>query len=92
MTITIDLPPETEEKVKTQALQDGVKVDDYIKTIIAEATARRERIEKESEKSFREILAPIHSEFEKSGMSEEELTEFLEELREEVWQEKQRAK
>ncbi len=92
MTITIDLPVETEEKVKTQALQDGVKVDDYVKKLIAEAAARRERIEKESEKSFQEILALVHKEFEESGMSEDELTDFLEEMREEVWQEKQQAK
>jgi hypothetical protein len=91
MTITIDLPAEIEEKVKLQASHDGVKVEDYVKSLIKEASDRRERIEKESEKSFREILAPIHTEFEESGMSEEELTEFLEELREEVWQEKQRA-
>jgi hypothetical protein len=92
MTITVDLPPEVEAKIKTQALQDGVEVEDYVKTLIEEATERRERIEKESEKSFAEILAPIHKEFEESGMSEEKLTEFLEEMREEVWQEKQRAK
>lgn len=92
MTITINLPPETEEKIRTQAQQDGVKVDDYVKTLIAEAAERRERIERASEKSFQEILAPVHKEFEESGMSEEELTTFLEELREEVWQERQQAK
>lgn len=92
MTITIELPSKTEEKVKLQALKDGVKIEDYIRSLIEEASEKRERIEKESEKPFAEILAPIHKEFEESGMSEEELTEFLEELREEVWQEKQRAK
>ena len=91
MTITIDLPPKTEEKVKLQALKDGVKIEDYIRSLIEEASEKRERIEKELKKPFAEILAPIHKEFEESGMSEEELTEFLEELREEVWQEKQRA-
>ena len=92
MTITIDLPSEVEAKIKTQASHDGVEVEDYVKTLIEEAAKRRERIEKESEKSFAEILAPVHKEFEESGMSEEELDEFIEELREEVWQEKQRAR
>ena len=92
MTITIDLPSEVEAKIKTQASHDGLEVEDYVKTLIEEATERRERIERESEKSFAEILAPVHKEFEESGMSEEELAEFIEELREEVWQEKQRAK
>lgn len=92
MTITIDLPLEVETRIKTQASDIGEKVEDYLKTLIDEETARRERIKIDSEKSFAEILAPIHKEFEESGMSEQELGEFLEELREEVWQEKQMAK
>ncbi len=92
MSITIDLKSETEARVKTQALRNGVKVEDYVNELVEEASERRERIEKASEKSFAEILAPVHKEFEESGMSEDELTEFLEELREEVWQEKQQAR
>lgn len=92
MPITIDLPVEVETRIKTQASDIGEKVEDYLKTLIDEETAKRERIKKFSEKSFAEILAPIHREFEESGMNEEKLTEFLEEMREEVWQEKQRAK
>ncbi len=92
MTITIDLPSEVESKIKTQASNDGVKVEDYVKTLIKEASDRRERIEKDSEKSFREILAPIQKGFQESGMSEDEILEFFEEVREEVWQEKQNRK
>lgn len=65
-----------------------MEVEDYVKTLIEEATERHERIERESEKSFAEILAPVHKEFEESGMSEEEIMEMFEEAREEVWQEK----
>ncbi len=92
MNITIDLPPETEVRAKKQASKIGENLENYLKTLIDEETARREQIEEVSEKSFREILAPIHKQFEESGMSEEELDEFLEELREEVWQEKQQSK
>ena len=92
MTITIDLPSEVESKIKTQASNDGVKVEDYVKTLIKEASDRRERIERDSEKSFREILAPIQKGFQESGMSEDEILEFFEEVREEVWQEKQNQK
>ena len=92
MSITVDLKLETEARVKTQSLRNGVKIEDYVSELVEEASDRRERIERGTEKSFAEILAPIHKEFEESGMSEAELTEFLEELREEVWQEKQRAK
>ena len=92
MTITIDLPSEIESKIKTQASNDGVKVEDYVKTLIKEASDRRERIERDSEKSFREILAPIQKGFQESEMSEDEILEFFEEVREEVWQEKQNRK
>jgi len=92
MTITIDLPSEVESKIKTQASNDGVKVEDYVKTLIKEASDRRERIERDSEKSFREILAPIQKGFQESEMSEDEILEFFEEVREEVWQEKQNRK
>ncbi len=92
MTITIDLPSEVETKIKTQASNDGVKVEDYVKTLIKEASDRRERIEKNSEKSFDEILAPVRKGFQASGMSEDEILEFFEEVREEVWQEKQNRK
>ncbi len=91
MTITIDLKSETEARIKTQALRNGVKIEEYINELVEEASERRELLENSSEKSFDEILAPIHKQFEESGMSEEELTEFLEELREEVWQERQRT-
>jgi len=92
MTITIDLPSEIESKIKTQASNDGVKVEDYVKTLIKEASDRREQIERDSEKSFREILAPIQKGFQESEMSEDEILEFFEEVREEVWQEKQNRK
>src|SRR5437773_505559 len=36
------------------------------------------------------IFAPVHKQFAESGMTEEDLYRFLEEVREEVWQEKQR--
>lgn len=91
MTITIDLPSEVEAKIKTQASHDGVEVEDYVKTLIEEATSRRDRIEKLSEKSFREILTPIHNGFEESGMSEKEILEMFEQAREEVWRENQKS-
>ncbi len=92
MTITIDLPSEVETKIKTQASNNGVKVEDYVKTLIKEASDRREQIEKNSEKSFDEILAPVRKGFQESGMSEDEILDFFEEVREEVWQEKQNQK
>jgi hypothetical protein len=42
--------------------------------------------------TFAAILAPVHEEFAESGMTEEELYQFFDGIREEVWQEKQREK
>ena len=92
MSITIELEPEVEVRAKEQASDIGEKVEIYLKTLIAEETANRERIKKASEKSFAEILAPIHKGFEESGMSEDEILKMFEEARKEVWQEQQQAK
>lgn len=86
MTVVLELKPETEEALQKKAKAKGFEVNRYVEGLI------EKDVGSDAEKSFREILAPIHKEFEESGMSEEELTEFLEELREEVWQEKQKAK
>ncbi|MDQ3635975.1 MAG: hypothetical protein M3405_15950 [Acidobacteriota bacterium] len=41
------------------------------------------------EKTIDEILAPVRQEFEESGMSEEELDDFLNGVREKAWQDRQ---
>ena len=73
MTITIDLPPDVEESVKTQAAKDGLPLEDYVTSLVQEGTKRRERIGRLAEKSFDEILAPLRRNVEESGMSDEEL-------------------
>jgi len=86
MTVVLELKPEIEEALQKKAKANGFEVNIYLEKLV------EKDVEAETEKSFAEILAPIHKEFEESGMNEDELTEFLEELREEVWQEKQQAK
>jgi len=88
MTVTVDLSPEIEAKIKTQAEKGGVKFEDYVKSLLEEASIRRENLEALSEKSFDEILAPVRQGFQQSGLSEAELTELFEEAREEVYQER----
>ncbi len=73
MTITIDLPPDVEASVKTQAAKDGLPLEDYVTSLVQEGTQRRDRIDLLAEKSFDEILAPIRRNFADSGMSDEEL-------------------
>jgi hypothetical protein len=73
MTITIDLPPDVEESVKTQAAREGLPLEDYITSLVQEGTKRRDRIDFLAEKSFDEILAPFRRNVEDSGMSDEEI-------------------
>ncbi len=73
MTITISLPPEVEESVKSQAAKDGLPLEDYVESLVEEATRRRKRIDLLAGKSFDEILAPFRRNVEESGMSDEEL-------------------
>ena len=77
MTITIDLPPDVEASIKTQAAKDGLPLEDYVTSLVQEGTARRNRIDLLAEKSFDEILAPFRRNVEDSGMSDEELDDLF---------------
>jgi hypothetical protein len=77
MTITIDLPPDVEESVRTQAAQDGLSVEAYVTSLVQEATKRRDRINLPAEKSFDEILAPFRRNVEQSGMSDGEIDDLF---------------
>lgn len=73
MAITIDLPPDVEASVKTQAAKDGLPLEDYVKSLVQEGTQRRDRIDLLAEKPFDEILAPFRRNVEDCRMSDEEL-------------------
>jgi hypothetical protein len=84
MTITIDLPPEVEESVKTQAAKEGLPLEDYVTALVQEGTRRRDRIDRLAEKSFNEILVPFRRNVEDSGMSDEELDSLFTTARKEA--------
>jgi hypothetical protein len=71
MTITIELPPETERKLLARAAASGKDVT----TLVVEAVEEKLRTDLHT---FAEILAPIHEGFRQSGMSEAELDALLE--------------
>lgn len=83
MTITIDLPPDIEESVKTQAAKDGLPLEDYVTALVQEGTQRCDRIDLLAEKPFAEILAPFRRNVEASGMSDEELDDLFTTARQE---------
>jgi predicted transcriptional regulator len=70
MTITINLPPATEDRLRAQAEATGKDLS----TLIVEAVEARLAL---AQLSLRDILAPVHEDFRKSGMSEAELDSFL---------------
>jgi hypothetical protein len=78
MTITFDLDPADEKKILERAARSGQDVTAYIHRFI--------------ERDLRgvdEALAPFRRQVEESGMSDEELRAFFEEVREDAWREKQ---
>jgi hypothetical protein len=72
MTITINLPPATEERLRAQAEATGKDLG----ALVVEAVEARLAL---AQLSFRDILAPVHGDVRKSGMSDMELDTFLHE-------------
>ncbi len=88
MTVTIELKPEIETSALKQAEKDGMPLSDYLSTVLRDAVVRRDEIERLSKLTFRQILSPLRRQVKESGISEDKLTELLEEAREEAWQER----
>jgi hypothetical protein len=84
MTIRIDLPPDVEASVKTQAAKEGLPVEDYVTSLVEEGTKRRDRIDLLAEKPFDEILAPFRRNVEDSGVSDDELDGLFTDARREA--------
>lgn len=70
MTITITLPPATEERLRAEAQATGKDIS----TLVLEAVEARLSL---AQMSLRAILAPVHENFRRSGMTEAELDTLL---------------
>jgi hypothetical protein len=68
MSVTIEIPPKTEELLREQAKAAGAELGDYVSKLVEEAAMRR---------SLDVLLAPLRSEFAASGMGENELVELI---------------
>jgi hypothetical protein len=71
MTLTIDLPAETERELRARAAATGKDVA----TLVREAVEEKLRA---TTPAFAEILAPVHEDFRQSGMNEAELDSLME--------------
>jgi hypothetical protein len=72
MTLSIDLPPATIEKLHAESVASGKDVE----TLVREAVEVKLAV---AGRSYREIMAPVHEDFRDSGMSGQELDSLIEE-------------
>ncbi len=77
MSVVLELEPEVEETLKKRAAARGSDFEVYLQSILKEQA---------NSQSYEEVMAPVWDEFEQSGMTEDELDDFMNEIREEVWQ------
>ena len=75
MSITIALSTEAESRLRRRAKAAGQPLDSFVARLV-EQEARRPTLE--------EISGPIHANFRASGMTEDELSEHLEQVKHEL--------
>ena len=75
MTVTIDLSPDEERQLHERASQLGQDLRGYLHQLIREDLEAAPRARG---RTFAEILAPVHEDFRKLGMTEGELDRLLE--------------
>ena len=81
MTVTFDLPTNLEIALREYAAQSGQDVGGFVLQAVREKIARV--------RTFEEICAPFAHAVESAHVTDEEFDRFFEEVREDVWWEKQ---
>ncbi len=81
MTLMIDLPPDLEKALRQFAARSGQDMSAFVLQAVREKIAKA--------RTFEEVCAPFAEAVAAAGMTDEEFDRFFEEVREEVWQEKQ---
>lgn len=95
MTVTLTLPPETEDKLRARAAETGQTVEGFLRQLVerevhgGQGRPAPEAVPGQAARPFDEIFAPLRDEVERSGVSDEELDRLLGQAREEVWHERQ---
>ena len=88
MTITLELLPSTQRILETLASKSGQDVVGFINKLIEEKIQKTTAISSYAGLTLDEVAAPLRQDFAASGMSEGEFDALIEEVREEIWQEK----
>jgi hypothetical protein len=90
MTLTISLTPEEERQLADRAAHAGQDLVTFVHRLIARELGTpisRPVPQTPSGPTLAEILAPVHEDFRRSGMTEVDLDSLVEEVREDVWRE-----
>jgi hypothetical protein len=85
--ITIQLRPETEQKLRQQASLRGESLETYLQQLIEREVATANGTAPPAGKtlpSFEEMTAPIARAVDANGMSEDEVSEFFKEVVQDV--------
>ncbi len=82
----VTLEPEVELSATEQAKEEGLPLDEFVKSVVREAVLKRQRIQQLSEKPFDEILKPFKDEVGTSGISDNELDNLFRQARREASQ------
>ena len=80
MTITIRLTDDEQRQLAERAARNGRDVVEYVHLLIERDIQGSAAVD--------QALAPFRRQVEESGMTDDELGDFFEEVREEVWREK----
>jgi hypothetical protein len=76
----ITLAPEIEKKIEQLASYAGMNVTGYLSSVFGDVpnpSLVKTKTATKPEESFAEIVAPIHEDFKKSGMSVEEVEDLI---------------
>ena len=84
MTVKLSLTPEEERMLVARATEKGQDVANYLRALVEE--------DLKQSPTFSQILAPIHEDFRRSGMTDQELETLLEGELAEVRKERAAAK
>ncbi len=79
MVLQLDISSDTESKLRAEAAKAGLPVERYLSSLIENIVSRL---------PVDVALAPFRAQVAASGMSDEELEQFYEGLRNEVWRER----
>ncbi len=86
MIVTLELEPEVKLTATEQAREEGLPLNEYVRSVVKEAVFKRQRIQQLSEKPFDEILKSFRDDVETSGIRDDELDNLFRQARRETSQ------